>query len=56
MEFATGHKRGPTVVAFAIVGIGIAWGMQFLFVDPQIAMYGLLAVGVAVYFAYQNLR
>lgn len=56
MEFATGRKRGPAVVGFAIVGIGIAWGMQFLFVDPRIAMYGLVAVGVAVYFAYQNLR
>jgi hypothetical protein len=56
MEFATGRKRGPVIVAFAIFGIGIAWGMQLLFVDVRIAMYGLVAAGVAVYFAYQNLR
>lgn len=56
LEFATGRKRGPAVVAFAIVGIAIAWGMQFLFVEPRLAMYDLLAVGVAIYFAYQNLR
>ncbi len=56
MEFATGRKRGPVVVAFAVGGILIAWGMQFLFVPPRIALYGLVAVGVAIYFAYQNLR
>lgn len=56
MEFATGRKRGPVIVAFAIFGIGIAWAMQLLFVDVRIAMYGLVAAGVAVYFAYQNLR
>lgn len=56
LEFSTGRKRGPAVVAFAVVGIGIAWGMQFLFVEPRLAMYDLLAVGVAIYFAYQNLR
>jgi hypothetical protein len=56
LEFSTGRKRGPAVVAFAVVGIGIAWAMQFLFVEPRLAMYDLLAVGVAIYFAYQNLR
>ncbi|MBA4180446.1 MAG: hypothetical protein C0506_07650 [Anaerolinea sp.] len=56
MEFATGRKRGPVIVAFAVFGIGIAWAMQLLFVDVRIAMYGLVAAGVAVYFAYQNLR
>ena len=56
LEFSTGRKRGPAVVAFAVVGIAIAWGMQFLFVEPRLAMYDLLAVGVAIYFAYQNLR
>src|SRR5262249_25753618 len=56
LELATNRKRGPAVVAFAIVGILIAWGMQFLFVPPRIALYGLVAVGVAIYFAYQNLR
>jgi hypothetical protein len=57
MEFATGRKRGPVVVAFAVVGIGIAWAIQMAIVgDFRFALYGLVAVGVAVYFAYQNLR
>lgn len=56
MEFATGRKRGPVVVGFAIFGIAIAWSMQLLFVDPRVALYGLVAAGVAIYFAYQNLR
>lgn len=56
MEFATGRKRGPVVVAFAIFGIGIAWSIQLLIVPFQFALYGLVAVGVAVYLAYQNLR
>ena len=56
MDFATGRKRGPAVVAFAIAGIGIAWAMQFLFLPAQFVLYGLVAVGVGVYFAYQQLR
>ena len=49
-------KRGPIVVALAIAGIAIAWGMQFLVFDPRIAWSGVLAVGVGAYLAYQNLR
>jgi hypothetical protein len=56
LDLATGRKRGPAVVTFALVGIGIAWSMQFLFVDPRFAMYGLVAAGIGAYFAYQNLR
>jgi hypothetical protein len=56
MDFATGLKRGPIVVALAIAGIAIAWGMQFLVFDPRIAWSGVLAVGVGAYLAYQNLR
>ena len=56
MDVATGRKRGPAIVGFAVFGIAIAWGMQLLFVDIRFAMYGLVAVGVAIYFAYQNLR
>jgi hypothetical protein len=56
LNFVTHRKRGPAVVGFAITGIGIAWGMQFLFVPAQIALYGLVAVGVGVYLAYQELR
>lgn len=56
LDFATSRKRGPAVVGFAIAGIVIAWAMQFLFVPAQIALYGLVAVGVGVYLAYQELR
>ena len=56
MDFATGRKRGPVVVGFAIAGIVLAWGIQFLVVDPRVVLYGLVAVGVGIYFAYQQLR
>jgi len=56
MELATGRKRGPVVAGLAIVGIGIAWGMQVLFLGLQFGLYGLVAAGVGVYFSYQNLR
>ncbi len=57
LELVTRRKRGPYVVGFAMMGIGIAWAMQPLFFVPLgIALYGLVAVGVACYFAYQNLR
>lgn len=56
MDLATRGKRGPAIVALAIGGILIAWGMQFLFVPAELARFELLAVGVGAYFAYQNLR
>ncbi|HQW51257.1 MAG TPA: hypothetical protein PL082_04315, partial [Tepidiformaceae bacterium] len=56
LEFATGRKRGPIVVGFAIGGIGIAWGMTLLFIPLRMALYGLVAAGIAAYLAYQNLR
>lgn len=56
MNFATGLKRGPTVVVLASVGILIAWAIQLLFLPLQLAAYGLLAVGIGIYLAYQNLR
>ncbi len=56
MELATGRKRGPMVVAFAIAGMALAWGMLPLFVPMRVALYGLVAVGVGAYMAYQNLR
>lgn len=56
LELVTGRKRGPYVVAFAILGIGIAWSIQLLLVPWRVALYGLVAAGVAIYFAYQNLR
>lgn len=56
MELATGRKRGPVVAGLAVAGIGIAWGMQVLFLGLQFGLYGLVAAGVGVYFCYQNLR
>ena len=55
LDFATGNRRGNVVFACAVAGLLIAWGMQFLFVPPRIALYGLVAVGVGAYFAYQKL-
>lgn len=56
LDVATGRKRGPLVVTFAMVGIGIAWSMQVVFVGLNFALYGLVAAGVAAYYAYQSLR
>lgn len=56
LELATGRKRGPIVVSFAIAGICVAWGMTLLFIPMRLAFYGLVAAGIAAYMAYQNLR
>jgi hypothetical protein len=56
MEFATRGKRGPLIIGFAIAGIAIAWGMQFLFVPAPIARMQIVAAGIAAYMAYMNLR
>ncbi len=57
MEFATRRKRGPGVVALAMGGIALAWAMQPLLGVPfEFARYGLVAVGIGMYLAYQNLR
>ena len=56
MEFATRGKRGPVIIGFAVAGVLIAWGMQFGFVDRATAQYELIAVAVAAYFIYQELR
>jgi hypothetical protein len=56
LEWASGRKRGPVMIGLAVLGIGIAWGVMWLIVPQQFAMYGLLAVGIGVYFSYQNLR
>ena len=57
LDWATRGKRGPVMVAFAIGGIVIAWGMQWVLGIPaQIVRFELLAVGIGGYFAYQNLR
>ena len=56
MELATGSKRGPVVVAFALAGMLIAWSMLLFFIPFGFAVPGLLAVGAGLYFAHQNLR
>ncbi len=55
IDFATGKKRGPAVVAFAILGMVIAWSMQLPFVPVRLAAFGLVAVGFGAYLAYQRL-
>ncbi|MFN0094544.1 MAG: B-box zinc finger protein [Dehalococcoidia bacterium] len=56
LDYATGHKRGPVVIGIAIAGIALAWGIQLLYVPVRVGLYGLVAVGVGIYWAYQNLR
>jgi hypothetical protein len=56
MDAATRGKRGPAIIAFAVGGIAIAWGMQFLFVPVAIAQVQLIAAAIGAAFAYYNLR
>lgn len=56
LEFATGGKRGPGMVAFATGGIVLAWAVLVVLGGSHFALGGLVAAGIGVYFAYQNLR
>lgn len=60
LEWASGRKRGPVMIGLAVAGIVISWGVMFVIVAPlagtRAPMAGLLAVGVGIYFSYQNLR
>lgn len=56
MELATGRKRGPVVVGCAMGGIVLAYGIQYVLVYQNLLIGSLIALGVALYFAYQNLR
>lgn len=56
MELATRRKRGPVVVGCAMGGIVLAFAIQYVLVYQQLLIGSLIAVGVALYFAYQNLR
>lgn len=56
MEFGTGYKRGPIVVGCAIGGLLLAWGMQWLFPPTGGEQVQLIAVAVACYWVYSNLR
>jgi len=55
MELATGRKRGPLVMGFAMGGIALAWATLAL-LDFDMARFGLLAAAIGMYLAYQNLR
>ncbi len=55
LDFATGRKRGPVVVSFASAGIVLAWLVSLPFA-PAVGAFGLVAVGIGIFFAYQNLR
>ncbi len=56
LQFATGDKRGPSMVGFAISGIVLAWGVLIVLGGGQFALWGLIAAGIGIWFAYQNLR
>lgn len=56
LEFATGGKRGPGMIAFAMGGIVLALAVLVLLGGSQFALWGLIAAGIGVWFAYQNLR
>lgn len=56
MEFATSRKRGPIVVGCAMGGIALATGIQVLMVGGTVFVGSIIAAGVGLYFAYQNLR
>jgi hypothetical protein len=63
LELATNHKRGPGPIAFAVSGICLAFLIQLVVAgvafDSSFLRYelgALIALGVGIYFAYQNLR
>jgi hypothetical protein len=56
MELATRRKRGPIIAGCAMGGIVLAFGIQYLLVYQNLLLGSLIALGVALYMAYQNLR
>ena len=56
LEWASGRKRGPVMIGLAVTGIVIAWSITLLFVPIRVGLYGLVAVGIGVWWSYQNLR
>ncbi|MGE0598485.1 MAG: J domain-containing protein [Dehalococcoidia bacterium] len=56
MELATNRKRGPVVVGCAMGGIAMATGIQVIMVGGTVFIGSIIAAGVGLYFAYQNLR
>ena len=60
LEWASGRKRGPVMIGLAVGGIFVSWAVMASIVWSQdalrLAWYGLVAVGVGIYFSYQNLK
>ncbi len=56
LEVTTGNKRGPVVIGLAVAGIAVAWGVHLYYVPLRLGLYGLVALGVGIYWAYQRLR
>lgn len=58
IERAANYRRGTTVQVFAIVGIFTAFAVRSAFVYDGFTIdgYGLIALGVASFVAYQNLK
>lgn len=56
MDMATRRKRGPVILGCAIAGLVVAWLIQLAMVNGQILVGGLIALGVGVYWCYQQLR
>lgn len=56
MEYATRRKRGPVISGCAMAGIGLAAAIQVVMVGGTVFVGSIIAAGVGLYFAYQNLR
>jgi hypothetical protein len=58
IEWAANYRRGTTVQVFAIAGIFTAFAVRSAFVYDGLTIdpYGLVALGVACFVAYQNLK
>jgi len=56
MEFATGRKRGRVVSGLAMGGILLATGIQVIMGGGTVFIGSVIAAGVGLYFAYQNLK
>ena len=58
VERAANYKRGAVVQGFAIAGIFVAFVVRGALVYDELMIdgYGLIALGVACFIAYQNLK
>jgi len=56
MEFATGRKRGRVVTGLAMGGILLATFIQIIMGGGVVFIGSVIAAGVGLFFAYQNLK